>query len=118
MFQFGLFSTHLPYIITVVAYLLSYGFYAFDSSGQAPEPDQKVDSYVVATSLSPSYSADLSGSFVLGASSASYCCEPVPVNGVKPPCFRACISLFYPPNERLVARKAFFHLFSRPPTVC
>ncbi|WP_047451615.1 hypothetical protein [Alistipes sp. ZOR0009] len=37
MFQFGLFSTHIPYIITIVVYLLSYGYYALNK----PEPSSE-----------------------------------------------------------------------------
>lgn len=37
MFQFGLFSTHIPYVITIVVYLLSYGYYALNK----PEPSSE-----------------------------------------------------------------------------
>ena len=48
MFEFGLFSTHIPYIITVVAYLLSYGFYALNK----PNADA---AELATTSISPSH---------------------------------------------------------------
>ena len=43
MLHFGLFSTHLPYIITIAAYLLSYGFYTLSKPKEcASESDVAV----------------------------------------------------------------------------
>jgi len=117
MFQFGLFSTHIPYVITVVAYLLSYGYYAIS------KPNAEVAEHDTAALISTSYEIglenaanhqtyDATGHFQVQQA------ERPEQNNV--PLYVGSISqtLFCPHNTSVASHFRVYALFSRPPTFC
>ena len=116
MFEFGLFSTHIPYIITVVAYLLSYGFYALNK----PNADA---AELAATSISSAHEirlASTTGHQAYDATShfqAQQAEHPKQVS--QPPVADAAhTEVCSHPNITLSAYYKVSIRFSRPPTFC
>ncbi len=114
MFQFGLFSTHLPYIFTVVAYLLSYGFYTFGKSDvEAAKPQEATISVVASRVTLPQriLAYDATHHFTVQQQAA----EPIRYDA---PTY--CSSLRHnvhcPPNCSVATQVAAYALYSRPPT--
>lgn len=116
MFQFGLFSSHLPYIFTVVAYLLSYGFYAFGKSDvEAAKPQESTISVVDSRVTPPQriLAYDATHHFTVQQQAA----EPIWYDA---PIYGCTIShnVHCPPNLSVATRVVAYALYSRPPTFC
>jgi hypothetical protein len=118
MFEFGLFSTHIPYIITVVAYLLSYGFYAFN------KPNAEIAEPNIAASISSSHEIRIEK----GATHQTYdaSCHFQASQAVRQPeqeglaqlASAAPAKVCCPPNIQATSFYRVYALFSRPPTFC
>lgn len=116
MFQFGLFSTHLPYIFTVVAYLLSYGFYTFGKSDvEAAKPQESTISVVDSRVMPPQriLAYDASHHFTVQQQAA----EPIRYDAPIPSCTFS-YNVHCPPSLSIATRVATYALYSRPPTFC
>lgn len=116
MFEFGLFSTHIPYIITVVAYLLSYGFYAFN------KPNAEV-AELTTTSISTSHEIRVGNTASHQAYDATSHFQAQPVEQpeqVSQPLFADAIrtEVCCHPNTTPSPYYKVSIRFSRPPTFC
>jgi hypothetical protein len=114
MFQFGLFSTHLPYIFTVVAYLLSYGFYTFGKSDvEAAKPQEATISVVASRVTLPQriLAYDATHHFTVQQQAA----EPIRYDA---PTYGSTLrhNVHCPPNYSIATRVVAYALYSRPPT--
>lgn len=113
MFQFGLFSTHIPYILTIVLYLLSYGYYAFNKPTTSSEV---LTSKVKTATLQGHQSVDTerfhpnTAKFFHDGTAASVISKIPPVEWVA---IRVATSSG---SNRVRSIPVAFELFSRPPT--
>lgn len=115
MFQFGLFSTHLPYILTVVAYLLSFGYYAFNKpKEETTERGAATLSYSKAEVKAPVHHASYD------ASSHFHAQEAILTTKQQEHIVETSIQqqTFYPPSAEAKGSYRTYSLFSRPPTFC
>jgi hypothetical protein len=115
MFEFGLFSTHLPYIVTVVAYLLSFGYYALNKPDAAASEQgvAVLSSKEIRLAAAPAHvTYDASSHFEAHQAEA-----PAKKSTPRLTAVTACHAS-YPPTAGVTSPLRIYELFSRPPTFC
>lgn len=116
MFEFGLLSAHTPYIITLLAYLLSMGYYAAYKPNSSVSEEQTDAKHIIFTTK-----ADIADTL---SSSKSYIFKADVIQ--KKEHFTlsqhylsaTCYFYFYDYSEQCTSSLISFKQYSRPPTGC